>query len=48
MLFCIAKWKKIARMAIPPGLILDNDIREKGITFASAASTLRDLKKSNA
>ena len=37
MLFCFAKWMEIAHMAVHRGQILDNTIREKGITFAAAA-----------
>jgi len=37
MLFCSAKWFEIAHMAVHRGQILDNAIREKGITFAAAA-----------
>ena len=37
MLFCFAKWMEIAHMAVHRGQILDNAIREKGITFAAAA-----------
>ena len=37
VLFCFAKWMEIAHMAVHRGQILDNAIREKGITFAAAA-----------
>ena len=37
MLFCSVKWFEIAHMAVHRGQILDNAIREKGITFAAAA-----------
>ena len=37
VLFCFAKWMEIAHMAVHRGQILDNAIREKGITFATAA-----------
>lgn len=37
MLFCFRKWFELAHMAVHRGQILENAIREKGITFAAAA-----------
>ena len=37
MLFCSDNWNELAHMAVHRGEILDNAIREKGITFAAAA-----------
>lgn len=37
MLLCSEKWVELAHMAVHRGQILDNAIREKGITFAAAA-----------
>lgn len=37
MLFYSLKWVEIAHMAVHRGQILDNAIREKGITMAAAA-----------
>ena len=45
VLFCSDNWNELAHMAVHRGEILNNAIREKGITFAAAAKHAEGLRR---